>query len=221
MATPTKGNTTNSSATPGASSKNYTHTQNTGDDGLIVVQLSMTNNRSFTGATYGGEAMTQLYQINRGGLGQKMAFYYLENPPTGSNTLTLSFSASVWNGVSVHIRSFTDSGGVGASQRTGGQPSPHSGDITVEEDSLIMTTSCCVNVILTQQIPTGTNRTFTTHNVNRQVATGAISANAGHSAGTINVRATSASGNLTLDRTEIKGLGASPDTSGGDFFAMF
>jgi len=221
MAAPTKGNTTNSSATPGAGFKNYTHTQNTGDDGLIVVQLSMTNNRSFTGATYGGEAMTQLYQINRGGLGQRMAFYYLENPPTGSNTLRVNFSASVLNGVSVHIRSFTDSGGVGASQRTGGQPSPHSGDITVEEDSLIMTTSCCVNVILTQQIPTGTNRTFTTHNVNRQVATGAISANAGHSAGTINVRATSASGNLTLDRTEIKGLSSSVDTSGGDFLAMF
>ena len=221
MAAPTKGNTTNSSATPGGSFKNYTHTQNTGSDGLIIVQLSMTNNRSFTGATYGGQSMTQLYQINRGGLGQRMAFYYLENPPTGSNTLRVNFNNSVWNGVSVHIRSFTDSGGVGASNRTGGQPSPHSGDITVEEDSLIMTTSCCVNVILTQQIPTGTNRTFTTHNVNRQVATGAISANAGHSAGTINVRATSASGNLTLDRTEIKGLSSSVDTSGGDFFAMF
>jgi hypothetical protein len=220
MAAPTKGNTTNSSATPGANFKNYTHNQNTGSDGLIVVQLSMTNNRNFTGCNYGGQSMTQLYQINRGGLGQKMAFYYLENPPTGSNTLRVNFNSSVWNGVSVHIRSFTDSGGVGASNRTGGQPSPHSGDITVEQDSLIMITSCCVNVILTQQIPTGTNRTFTTHNVNRQIATGAISANAGHSAGTINVRATSASGNLTLDRTEIKGLGSSVDTSGGDFLAM-
>ena len=220
MATPTKGNTTNSSATPGANFKNYTHTQNTGDDGLIVVQLSMTNNRSFTTATYGGQAMTQLYTISRGGLGQRMAFYYLENPPTGSNTLRVNFNNSVWNGVSVHIRSFTDSGGVGASTRTGGQSSPHNGTLTVEEDSLIMITSCCVNVILTQQIPTGTNRTFTTHNVNRQVATGAISADGGHSAGTINVRATSASGNLTLDRTEIKGLGGSVDTSGGDFFAI-
>ena len=73
-----------------------------------------------------------------------------------------------------------------------------------------MITSCCVNAILTQQIPTGTNRTFTTHNTNRQVATGAISANAGHNAGSISLRATSTFGNLTLDRTEIKGLAASP-----------
>lgn len=219
MASPTKGNTTNASATPGANFKNYTHNHNVGSDGLIIVQLSMTNNRSYTGCNYGGQSMTQLYTINRSGLGQRMAFYYLENPPTGSNTLRVNFSASVWNGVSVHIRSFTDSGGIGASTRTGGQASPHNGTLTVEQDSLIMITSCCVNVILTQQIPTGTNRTFVTHNVNRQVATGAISADGGHSAGSISLRATSASGNLTLDRTEIKGLGGG-DNGDSNFFLV-
>ena len=84
--------------------------------------------------------------------------------------------------------------------------------ITVEEDSLIMITSCSNSVILTQQIPQGTNRTFTTHNTNKQVATGAISADAGHSAGDIDVRSTSASANITLDRTEIKGLSGGGST---------
>ena len=42
------------------------------------------------------------------------------------------------------------------------------------------------------------------------MATGAISANAGHSVGSVSLRATSTFGNLTLDRTEIKGLGATP-----------
>tara|TARA_R100000951_G_scaffold116609_1_gene129332 strand:- start:5030 stop:5695 length:666 start_codon:yes stop_codon:yes gene_type:complete len=220
MAAPTKGNTTNSSSTPGSNFKNYTHNQNTGSNGLIVVQLSMTNSRTYSSCTYGGQSMTQLYQINRSGLGQRMAFFYLENPPTGSNTLRVNFNNSVWNGVSVHIRSFTDSSGIGASTRTGGQPSPHNGTLTVEQDSLIMITSCCVNVILTQQIPTGTNRTFTTHNVNRQVATGAITADAGHSAGAISLQATSGSGNLTLDRTEIKGLGGGGGTNNGNFFLV-
>ena len=76
--------------------------------------------------------MTQLYTINRSGLGQRMAFFYLENPPTGSNTFRVNFTTSVWNCVSVNISSFTDSGCVGASTRTGGQPRPHSGNITVE-----------------------------------------------------------------------------------------
>ena len=71
-------------------------------------------------------------------------------------------------------------------------------------------TSCGVNQILTQQIPQGTNQSFTTHNTNRQVGTGAISSNAGHNAGSISLRSTATFGNLTLDRTEIKGLGATP-----------
>lgn len=209
MAAPTKGNTTNANPTPGANSHTIAHTQDTGSNRLIIAQFTMSNSRNYTGCTYGGQAMTQLYQINRGGLSQKMAFFYLVDPPTGNNDIVVSFSGAQWNPISIHIRSFTDSGGVGASTRTGGQSTPHSGDITVEEDSLIMITSCSNSVILTQQIPTGTNRTFTSHNVNKQVATGAISANAGHSAGTINVRSTSASANITLDRTEIKGLGGS------------
>jgi len=220
MAVPTKGNVTNANPTPGASSKTQAHNHNTGDDGLIIAQFTMSNSRNYSGCTYGGQAMTQLYQINRSGLSQRMAFFYLENPPTGSNNLVVSFSGSQWNPISLHIRSFTNSGGVGASTRTGGQSTPNNGSLTVEDDSLIMITSCSINAITSQQIPQGTNRTYTQHNTNRQVATGAISADGGHSAGSVALRSTSTFGSITLDRTEIKGL-SNVDTSGGDFFAMF
>jgi hypothetical protein len=219
MAAPTKGNVTNLNQTPGANNKTQNHTQNTGSNGLIIAQFTMSNTRTYTGCTYGGVAMTQLYQLNRNGLSQRMAFYYLENPPTGNNQLRVNFNGSQFNPISMHIRSFTDSGGIGSSIRTGGASSPHTGNLTVtQDDSLVMITSCCVNAIATQQIPTGTVRTFTTHNTNRQVATGAISVNAGESAGVLSVRATSVFGNLTLDRTEIKGLSGSVDTSASDFF---
>tara|TARA_R110001599_G_scaffold66248_1_gene187205 strand:- start:13752 stop:14414 length:663 start_codon:yes stop_codon:yes gene_type:complete len=219
MAVPTKGNTTNANPTPGANFKNQTHTHNVGSDGLIVAQFTMSNARTYTGATYGGVAMTQLYQINRGGLGQRMAFFYLENPPTGSNTLRVNFNSSQWNPISLHIRSFTNSGGVGNSLRTGGSATPNTQNLTVSDDSLVMITSCSINAITSQQIPTGTNRTYTQHNTNRQVATGAISADTGHSAGTISLRSTSTFGNVSLDRTEILGISSS-DTSGGDFFLV-
>jgi hypothetical protein len=219
MATPTKGNTTSANPTPGANSKTQAHTHNTGSDGLIVAQFTMSNTRTYTYCTYGGQAMTELYQINRGGLSQRMAFFYLENPPTGNNNLVVGFNGSQWNPISMHIRSFTNSGGVGASGRTGGQTTPNTQSLTVEEDSLIMITSCSINAISTQQIPTGTNRTFTTHNTNRQVGTGAISADAGHSAGSISIRGTSTFGSVTLDRTEIKGLSSS-STAGSDFFLI-
>ena len=197
MSTPTKGNTTSANPTPGANFKTQNHTQNTGSNGLVIAQFTMSNARSYTTCTYGGVAMTQLYTISRGGLGQRMAFFYLENPPTGTNQLRINFNSSQWNPISMHIRS-----------------------LTVEQDSLIMITSCSVNAITSQQIPTGTNQTYTQHNTNRQVATGSISANAGESAGTVSVRATSTFGSITLDRTEIKGLGGSVDTTGGDFFLL-
>ena len=219
MAVPTKGNVTSANPTPGGNSKTQAHTQNTGSDGLIVAQFTMSNSRTYTSCTYGGQAMTQLYQINRGGLSQRMAFFYLENPPTGNNNLVVGFNGSQWNPISMHIRSFTNSGGVGASTRVGGQTTPNNGSLTVEDDSLIMITSCSINAISTQQIPTGTNRTFTSHNTNRQVATGAISEDAGHSAGSILLRSTSTFGSITLDRTEIKGLSSS-STGEGNFFLI-
>ena len=111
-------------------------------DGLIVAQFTMSNARSYTSCTYGGVAMTQLYQINRNGLSQRMAFFYLENPPTGNNTLRVNFNNSQWNPISLHIRSFTNCGGIGASARTGGQSTPNTQSLTVEDDSLIMITSC-------------------------------------------------------------------------------
>jgi len=209
MATPTKGNTTNANPTPASNSHSFTHNQNSGSNKLLIAMFTMSNTRSFSGATYGGNAMTELYQQNRGGLSQRMVFYYLENPPDGNNTLQVNFSGNQFNPISVHARSFTDSGGVGAHGNSGASSTPNNKTLTVEQDSLIIITSCSNNTILTQQIPSGTSRTFTTHNTNKQVGTGAISADTGHSAGSISLRATAASGTVTLDRVEIKGI-ASP-----------
>ncbi len=221
MAAPTKGNTTNGNPTPGASSHTISHNQNTGSDRFLVVQLTMSNSRTYSGVTYGGTAMTQLHQTNRSGLSQRMAFFYLADPPTGSNNCVISFSGSQWNPISIHIRSFTDCGGVGNYERSGASSTPNTKSITIsQDDSLIMITSCSINAILTQQIPQGTNRTFTTHNTNRQVATGAISADAGHSAGSVSLRATSTSGSVSLDRVEIKGLSGGTGGSGESNFFM-
>ena len=220
MAVPTKGNVTFNNSTPGANFRNQAHTQNTGSDGLIVAQFTMANSTGYASATYGGVAMNVLYGINRAGLGQRMAFFYLENPPTGNNTLRVNFNANQWNPLSTCIMSFTNSGGVGNSLRTGGSATPHNATLTVSDDSLIMITSCSINAITAQQIPTGTNQTYVQHNTNRQVATGAISSNAGHSAGSISLRATATFGSLSLDRTEILGISAPVETGNADFFAL-
>ena len=222
MAAPIKGNITNANPTPANNFYQFTHNQNAGSGRLLIIMLTMSNIRNYTGCNYGGQSMTQLYSINRGGLTQRMAFYYLVDPPTGNNTLRVNFNNNVWNPISIHARSFTGSAGIGNSLRTGGQTTPNTQNLTVSQDSLIMATACSVNVVSSIQIPQGDNRTFTTHNTNRQVGTGAISANAGFSAGTYSIRTTSTFGSVTNDRTEILGTAApAPDTSGGDFLLMF
>ncbi len=220
MAAPIKGNTTNANPTPGANFYQFTHNQNTGSDRLLIVMFTMANTVTYSSATYNGVSMTQLYQINRSGLSQRMAFFYLVDPPTGNNTLRVNFSGSQWNPISIHARSFTGSGGIGNSARTGGQSTPNTQSLTVSDDSLIIAMACSINAISTIQIPQGTNRTFTTHNTNRQVGTGAISADAGFTAGTYNIRTTSTSGSVTNDRTEILGLAAPGSNTDSDFFMI-
>jgi len=220
MSAPIKGNTTSANPTPGANKYQFTHNQNTGSGRLLIIQLTMSNIRTYTGCTYGGQAMTQLYIINRGGLSQRMAFFYLVDPPTGNNTLRINFNNSVWNPISIHARSFTGSGGIGNDAKTGGQSTPNTQSLTVSDDSLIMATACSVNVVSTIQIPQGSNRSFVTHNTNRQVGTGAISANAGFSAGTYNIRTTSTSGSVTNDRVEILGISSPGTNTDGDFFML-
>ena len=221
MAAPINGNTTNANPTPGANFYQFTHNQNSGTGRLLVIMLTMANTVNYSGCTYGGQAMTQLYSINRGGLSQRMGFFYLIDPPTGNNTLRVNFSGNQWNPISIHARSFTGSAGIGNSLRTGGQSTPNTQSLTVSDDSLIMATACSINAILTIQIPQGSNRSFVTHNTNRQVGTGAISANAGFAAGTYNIRTTSTFGSVTNDRVEILGTGAAPSDTDGDFFMLF
>tara|TARA_Y100001938_G_scaffold11456_1_gene14279 strand:+ start:1925 stop:2587 length:663 start_codon:yes stop_codon:yes gene_type:complete len=218
MSVATKGNTTNSNQNPNGGSLTVAHNHNTGSDSLLVVQITMANTTNYSGVTYDGDSLTQLHNTNRSGLSQRMAFFYIQNPSTGSNDVVINFTGNQFNPISVHIRSFTGSGGVGNYERSGASATPNNKTIDVSDDSLIMVTSCSQQAILTQQIPSGTTRTFTTHNTNRQVATGAISSNAGHSAGTINLRATTGSGTVSLDRVEILGLGGSSSSNPDHIF---
>lgn len=220
MSAPVSVNTFNANPTPGNNFYQFSFNVSAGSDSLLVIQLTMANTVGYSGCTYDGVAMTQLHSTNRGGLSQRMAFFYLQNPNTGNNTLRINFSGSQWNPISIHTRYFTGSGGIGNEGRTGGQTTPNTQSLTVSQDSRIMATACSINAISTIQIPQGDNRTFSTHNTNRQVGTGAISASSGLSAGTYNIRTTSTFGSVTNDRVEILGLSSSPTTDDADFFMI-
>jgi len=220
MSAPVSVNYFSANPTPANNRYDFNFNVASGSDRLLIIQLTMANTVNYTGCNYGGQSMTQLHSTNRGGLSQRMAFYYLVDPPTGTNLFRVNFSGNQWNPISIAVRYFTGSGGIGNQGRTGGQSTPNTQSLTVSEDSIITTTACSINAISTIQIPQGSNRSFTTHNTNRQVGTGAISTSL--SAGTYNIRTTSTSGSVTNDRVEILGLSSTPSGgSSGNWFMIF
>tara|TARA_R110001592_G_C13063937_1_gene741233 strand:+ start:353 stop:1012 length:660 start_codon:yes stop_codon:yes gene_type:complete len=209
MSVPTKGTINASTPLMNGSSTTISNVQvNSGNDRLLVLLLTTSNQQTHSSVTYGTESMTELTQITRGGgLSAQMSFWYIKNPIASSANAVITFSGGLYISISVYFQAFTNSGGVGQYSNVGGGTSPRDGTLTVQQDSLIMTTGACGAPIDTMQIPTGNNRPFISHTVTKNVGN-AISENVGHNAGTIDVR-NSASNNISIDSYEIKGLAGS------------
>lgn len=199
----TIGNKTQANPTPGASFYQLAHNQNTGSDGLLIVSAVMSNSRTFTSATYGGQTMTVIFLRSFGGLSQYTKFFILENPPTGSNTLRINFNGSQWNPISVYAKSFTGAQAGGNFINLSGTSTPKSSNIALSAGSLVYAYGLSINAITGVQIPTGTATSAEfTHNTNRQVRGGLNTTP--FSAGTEQIRTTSSSGSVTLQAYEIQ-----------------
>ena len=182
----TIGTKSNANATPGASTQTLSHNQNVGDDGLLLVVITMPNSVDFTGCTYGGNTMTLIRNTNYTGLSQRQASYYIQTPPTGANNIVVSFTGSQWNNSSIFAVSFTGAGGIGNDASTDASATPNSQSLTVSENSVIYATGISVNAQSFGYDIAGSTRTNEfAHNTNKQVG-GALSAT-GLSAGATNV----------------------------------
>jgi len=203
-----------------ATSLTKAHTQNTGADGFLFVSLIMSNARSYSGCTYGGQAMTLIKTQNFGGLSQRWACYGLLNPPTGNNNIVVSFSGAVNNPVSMFAVSFTGSSGAGVFATNGASTTPNSKTLTVSSGSCIYATGISNNAFTGIDID-GTARTLELvgHNTNKQV-NGALSA-VPLSAGTIDVVTKVTWSSVSNSRVEIKESSTPPPTDDGSFLLMF
>lgn len=198
----TIGNKSNANATPGASTQTLSHNQNVGDDGLLLVVITMPNGVDFTGCTYGGNAMTLIRNTNYTGLTQRQASYYIQTPPTGANNIVVSFSGAQWSNSSVFAVSFTGAGGIGNDASTGASATPNSQSLTVSANSVIYATGISVNAQSFGYDIAGSTRTNEfAHNTNKQVG-GALSAT-GLSAGATNVTTKTNFDTVTNYRVEV------------------
>ncbi len=195
------------------------HTQNTGANGFLFVSFIMSNARSYTGCSYGGQTMTLIKTQNFGGLAQRWACYGLLNPPTGSNNIVVSFNGAVFNPVSMFATSFTGSGGAGLFATDGASTTPNSKTLSVTAGSCIYATGISNNAFTGIDID-GSARTLEfQHNTNKQIS-GALSL-VPLSAGSISVVTKVTWSSVSNSRVEIKAAATPPPSDDGSFLLMF
>jgi len=215
------GNKTPYSQTPPWPSTSLTkaHTQNTGSDGFLFVSFIMSNGRSYSGCTYGGQAMTLIKTQNFGGLQQRWACYGLLNPPTGSNNVVVQFSGAVNNPVSMFAVSFTGCSGAGNFATNGASSTPNSKTLSVSSGSCIYATGISNNAFTGIDIDGSSRPLEIQHNTNKQVG-GALSL-VGLSAGSTSVVTKVTWSSVSNSRVEIKEASAPPSGNSGNFLMMF
>lgn len=161
-----EGNRTADVRIPAGSTYSFSHNQNTGSDGCLVVIIAApaVNTNS---VTYGGVSM-----INKRSQATPYSTHWsvweLKNPPTGVNTVAVTLSSGSWNSTSSVCYSFTGSNGVGVTAYNGSQTNPSTTSLTISANSMILGTLIGGNSTSAYiQIPQGTSRPVDwNHNIN-------------------------------------------------------
>jgi len=162
----TKGNFTSDVRIPAASSYSFSHNQNTGSNGCLIVIVACPA-VSTTGVSYGGQAMTNV-RNNSTSYSTGWSVWRLLNPPTGANTVLVTLNTASFNSTSAVCYSFTDCSGVGNTNFNNTQASNQTTSVTISNNSMVI--GACIGGNSTSafiEIPDNTLRTVDwNHNIN-------------------------------------------------------
>lgn len=134
----TPGNKTTDLNTPGASSRSFSHNNGGGASNYLFLQIAMSDVVTITSVTYNGVAMTNIGTQSTLSTLTRWAYYVLASPATGSNTVTINFSAAQFNPVSSFAISYSVCGGPGNLVFDDTNTPPNSTTITVSANSQII-----------------------------------------------------------------------------------
>ena len=161
-----EGNRTTDRRVPMGSSYSFSHNQNAGAGGCLVIIVAAPA-VSTSSITYGGQAMTRKRNQSTP-YGTNWTVWELKNPPTGVNTVSVTLSSGSWNGTSTVCYSFTGSNGVGVTAYNGTQSLPSTTSLTISANSMILGTLIGGNSTAAYiEIPQNTSRPVDwNHNIN-------------------------------------------------------
>ncbi len=161
----TEGNETSDVRNPAGSSYSFSHTQNTGDDGHLVIIIASPA-VAVSSVTYNGVAMTEVRENNTA-YSVYWSVWELDDPATGSNTFAVTLNSGNWNNVSTQCYSFTGCSGVGNTGFNNTQAVGQTTSVSISENSMIIGSVIAGNATSAYvEIPQGTGRTLDwNHNI--------------------------------------------------------
>ena len=161
-----EGNRTADVRIPAASSYSFTHNQNAGSDGCLVIIVAAPAVNT-TSITYGGVSMTNKRSESTP-YSTHWSVWELKNPPTGINTVLVTLNTASFNSTSTVCYSFTGSNGVGVTAYNGSQTLPSTTSLTISTNSMILgtliggnSTSAYIQIPQGSSVPVDWN-----HNIN-------------------------------------------------------
>jgi len=154
---------------PSSSSLSFSHNNPPGDDTYLVMVVTMQNTVNFSTMRYNGVNMTLKRNQNFSGLSQRQGTYFIPSPSDGNNTVSVNFSASQFNPVSVAVMSFTGCIGLGNDIVGGGSNTSRSVDIDISQNSMIYVTGISTSNQEDYIIDGITTSNLFTHNINKLV----------------------------------------------------
>ena len=152
-----------------ATSYSRSHTHPTGDDGFLMVVVTMQSTTTINELKYGTNAMTLLRTRTNTTQGQRVTIFGMENPPTGANTIAMTMAGAQWGPVSTVAYSFTNCGGFGIDTVDHEDTTPANEAETFTDGSAVFAMGHSNNAATGINIDGNTVTVDYQHNTNKQV----------------------------------------------------
>lgn len=219
------GNKTASAANPSGSTQTLAHSMAVGANGALLICVTANNSsgKQIGSVTYGGQAVALQSYMNNSTFQQSQGIYLLNNPPTGSNNIVVTYTGgSQFNKTSIFACSLT---GAGVSLSTGGvgatAATPNSSTLNnVLPDDLVFASGVANVAPQPYTIDGVANLPFQfNHNINKRVG-GALllRSGSGSTPANIVVITKSSSGSVSNHKISIRAASSTPTTNTGNFF---
>jgi hypothetical protein len=168
-----KGTSTTNVTTPGSTTTfSFNHTQDVGDDRVLVVAVVSNGADAISGVEYNGVALTERLNYT-GSSVLTYGFWELKDPAEGTNAVTVTMGANAWNPIGTVAQSFTGADTGGNVGNNADAQNPHSRTLAVSANSLIMQMAVSTaNVNIGNWTVNGVTTPRVTLAVNRYVSVG-------------------------------------------------